>query len=145
MHARMNCPVENAQLCADLDRDERGRVIPHVIAFDWKLMYAMVADIGAGRNWWSLWLSCIVQYHKIGLHSDAQISALTLLYPHFQEATMDFVQLMGIDYANALSCTCTNPFSDIIADGITVSCQVNELNLVAPFAADSQVGLSFKF
>lgn len=139
MVASRHNQTERAWVCsAASDRDREGRVIPHIIAFDWKLLYATVAELGEGRNWWSLWRGCITQYHNAGTHTEAQVSALSLLYTHFQQATMDFVQLMAIDFSAALRCTCANPFSDIIADGITVSCQVSHLNLAAPYAAPSE-------
>ena len=76
-----------------------------------------------------------MRYERTGL-TPTQLSALNInLHKHFQGATMDFVQLMGIDFAAAMECSCAVPSWQLTADGITVSCQSSSLHVMAPPAA----------
>jgi hypothetical protein len=137
MGARISiCPLSDV-FCVVPPDPSSGSVTPRVIAFDWAMMYDVVDGLGEGRNWWELWLAYIMRYSSLRKFSSAQLSALSLLYTHFQQASMDFVQLMSIDFPGANRCQCARPFQDMVADGITVSCQVRNLSVVAPFAAAS--------
>lgn len=97
-------------------------------------MYDAVDQLGEGKNWWELWASRVGIYADLGKYTPAQLSALSMLYKHFQTATMDFVQLMRIDLSAAMRCDCEHPFTNLVADGITVSCQTRDLHIAAPFA-----------
>lgn len=99
------------------------------------MLYDAIDGLGEGRNWWALWLEFVTRYHRMGQHTPAQLSAVSNLYKHFQAATMDFIHLMNIDFADSMRCRCEQPFQHLSADGITVSCQTRNLCMAAPFAA----------
>lgn len=72
---------------------------------------------------------------RLGKYSEAQLGALSSIYTHFQTATMDFVQLMDINFPEATRCKCENPCGDLTLDGTTISCQIENLCIVQPWGA----------
>jgi hypothetical protein len=70
---------------------------------------------------------------RLGKFSLAQLGALSSVYSHFQAATMDFVQLMGIDFAQAMRCGCEQPYQNLTMDGTTISCQTANLCIINPW------------
>jgi hypothetical protein len=61
------------------------------------------------------------------------VCALSSVYRHFQEACIDFVELMEIDYRAVLSCKCEVQHQHLVADGIRVSCPLSKLHLLGPW------------
>lgn len=112
-----------------------GKVPLHKIAFHWSLLFEVVDQLGEGRNWWELWVGYLTKYDRLPTHPRSQLDALAMVYKHFQQASMDFVQLMDIDFSAQLRCQCDDPLQHLVADGITVSCQLSNLCMAAPFAA----------
>ena len=109
-----------------------------MIAFHWQLLYSALDSLGDAQNWWQIWLRYIMQYESVGSHTDAQLAALAFLHKHFQQATMDMVGLMPIDFATELSCQCTGPCNEIVADGLTVSIDNSNLHIIAPFTPSQE-------
>jgi hypothetical protein len=70
---------------------------------------------------------------RLGKFSNAQLAALSSVYTHFQAASMDFAQLMNIDYAKAMRCECEVPYQDLTADGTTISCQAANICIINPW------------
>lgn len=77
----------------------------------------------------------ILILRRIGKYSPAQMGALSSLYKHFQAGTMDFVQLMNIDFAESMRCQCAHPYRNLTWDGTTISCQTRNLCIVQPWGA----------
>lgn len=75
---------------------------------------------------------------RLGKFSVAQLSALSSVYNHFQAASMDFVQLMRIDFAAAMRCGCERPYQDLTMDGTTISCQTAQLCITNPWCVPSE-------
>lgn len=63
------------------------------------------------------------------------MGALQSMYKHFQAATMDFVQLMRINFPESMRCECDVPYRNLTWDGTTISCQTHNLCIVQPWGA----------
>lgn len=73
---------------------------------------------------------------RLGKFSAAELRALASVYTHFQAASMDFLQLAGLDYGKSLTCECEGPCQAVTADGTTISCQAANLCQYAPWMVD---------
>lgn len=72
---------------------------------------------------------------RLGRFTQGELGALASLYKHFQTASMDFIDLFGIDFGTEMQCKCDRPCLDITLDGTTVSCQSSNLHMYNPWAA----------
>lgn len=117
---------ESGQLCVG----EGGTT---TIAFHWHLLYTAIEQLGQCEKWWTIWSTHIKLYDRDETHTTAQLASLGFLHTHFVQATMDFLQLTAFDFASAMQCQCPQGCTGIVADGITVSCKVNNLHMSAPF------------
>lgn len=72
---------------------------------------------------------------RLGSFTQGELGALASLYKHFQTASMDFIDLFGIDFGTEMQCKCERPCLDITLDGTTVSCQSSNIHMYTPWAA----------
>lgn len=67
------------------------------LCFDWVLLYAVIGDVPKrGTDWFTSWVHCVDMYKVQGV-CDKDLIAISVLYPHFREACMDFFDLFSVD------------------------------------------------
>jgi hypothetical protein len=106
------------------------------LCFHWDLMYYAFHSIGfSGLNVLTSWKSCVDCYRRMGLDLVAA-SMLSGLYKHFLEGFMDFVDLLHLPFASRLQCRCNPKYTNLVADGVTISCQRDRLDVVSAIEPD---------
>ena len=118
------------------------------MALHWQLLGNDLQQLAKGRSWRDLWLEHVHNAEQGGKLSKAQQAALMGLYKHYQQATMDFEQLQDGDMLSELCCTCDNPHTNLICDGVAVSCLLRNMHLQAahyPRLGDVHVVRGSKF
>jgi hypothetical protein len=106
------------------------------LCFHWDLMYAAFHSVGfGGFNVLASWKSCVDGYHRMGLDVVA-CSMLLGLYKHFLEGFMDTVDLMHLPFLDRMQCQCEAKCHNLVADGITISCQRHRLDVIAAIDPD---------
>ena len=78
----------------------------HTLAFAHELLYQWADKLlsGSAETWSSAWLMALVKARNI---SEADKQRLWEQHKkHFSEATLDFIQLQGIDYDAGFACNC---------------------------------------
>lgn len=107
----------------------------HELGFSWKLLFGTLDSISLGTaTWYSAWTSALRHSHNSPTFTNAQYRVLLHMYPRFQQACMDAVQLSGIDWAHEFHCP--HDYLQSVTDGVVVSTLVTKMRLVKPWAAD---------
>lgn len=53
---------------------------------------------------------------------------------------MNYVDLMNLPYRERLTCRCENPFSNLVTDGITISCENDKLKVDSAIQSECEDG-----
>lgn len=110
------------------------------LLFHWDLLFKAQQELEKGHFFFDKWMRQMDTYKNLGL-SDAELCAMSKsLYRHFREAVIDCVELMDIDYSQALRCACAEPLQSLVADGVMLSCGLSKLHLLGPWLPQEQDG-----
>lgn len=105
-------------------------------AFSYELLYEWSNTCGVSTvPWFKFWTSYIQRC--IGLSLSERKSHITNCYKLFRRATLDFVQLMNIDYGASFTCSHEGPVHRQF-DGISIGFHRDKCQLTVPWEATSQ-------
>lgn len=109
----------------------------HEIGFCWNLLFhaLFVISIGPG-SWHSCWREVLSNCKRLRIagFGDDQLRLLSNLYPRFQSATMDAVQLSPLDFS--VEFNCGHNCAETISDGVVISTVLTNMHLVSTVAPD---------
>jgi hypothetical protein len=132
--------VDGSEHCFLRKAQFKSCVLGHFeLCFSWCFLYQCRDQLEEGRLWFEMLRGLIKAYQKIGWDV-AQLGALQSLYKPLQEAIFDFVDLMCIDYVQAMRCKCQEPGQHLVADGVRVSCKSDQQCLFGNWLPTQPVG-----
>ena len=102
------------------------------LCFSHEFMREMADELVDGVHFYTRFMRQVRKYAGQGFRPQ-QLRSMQSFYPLFRTGVFDFIDLMGIDYAAALTCKCAVQQKNLVLDGITVSCGLRGLNLCAPW------------
>ena len=104
------------------------------LCFTWLFMRSCTNELRKNKDWRHILTKQIELYQDIYGFSKADLALLVhRLYKPFQEATLDELELRGIDLLSSRICKCEDPYADVIIDGTAVSTQTQAMQVLGPY------------
>lgn len=101
------------------------------LCFHWDLLFRALRMLLSGNHFYSMWTFQMQAYAS--QLEEAQLRGLQSLARHFQEAVMDFVDMMQLPFGDVLRCRCESTHRCLVVDGLTLSVPASRLLQTVPW------------